>query len=152
MARLQVIHGIPFSYQPPPRTVVPHAAGLRGQGRSTPCFAFRLKVLLFAAAWLPITDMHRFTLPADVILLPCRIRAACGGGSGRMRLPPHGTAATEAAARILADVKNTLSAKHSNKAAANAAVMHLPVPGAMKHPNTGPGAHLIKVGSRLRLH
>jgi len=27
----QRIHGIDFSYQPPPRTVVPHAAGLKGQ-------------------------------------------------------------------------------------------------------------------------
>lgn len=32
VSRLQIIHGIPFSYQPPPRTIVPHAAGLKGQG------------------------------------------------------------------------------------------------------------------------
>lgn len=30
--RVQMIRGIPFSYQPPPRTIVPHAAGLKGQG------------------------------------------------------------------------------------------------------------------------
>ena len=32
MPRVQMIQGIPFSYQPPPRTIVPHAAGLKGQG------------------------------------------------------------------------------------------------------------------------
>lgn len=32
VSRLQIIHGIAFSYQPPPRTIVPHAAGLKGQG------------------------------------------------------------------------------------------------------------------------
>ena len=28
---IQRLHDIDFSYQPPPRTVVPHAAGLKGQ-------------------------------------------------------------------------------------------------------------------------
>ena len=32
MPRIQVIRGICFSYQPPPRTIVPHAASLKGQG------------------------------------------------------------------------------------------------------------------------
>ncbi|BDA41063.1 hypothetical protein COCOBI_01-7180 [Coccomyxa sp. Obi] len=82
VSRLQIIHGIPFSYQPPPRTIVPHAAGLKGQGT--------------------------------------RVRAACGGGSGRMRLPHHGSAATQTAVRILADVKNCLSAQSAMKAAAAA--------------------------------
>ncbi|CAL8466653.1 g6189 [Coccomyxa elongata] len=82
VSRLQIIHGIPFSYQPPPRTIVPHAAGLKGQGT--------------------------------------RVRAACGGGSGRMRLPHHGSSATQTAVRILADVKNCLSAQSAMKAAAAA--------------------------------
>ena len=47
-----------------------------------------------------------------------RVRAACGGGSGRMRLPSHGNAATQTAVRILADVKNCLSAQSAVKAAA----------------------------------
>ena len=32
VSRTQTIHGIDFSYQPPPRTVVPYAAALKGQG------------------------------------------------------------------------------------------------------------------------
>ena len=31
VSNVQKIHSIDFSYQPPPRTVVPHAAGLKGQ-------------------------------------------------------------------------------------------------------------------------
>ena len=43
----------------------------------------------------------------------CRIRAACGGGSGRMRLSPqHSVAANQVASRILADVKNCLSSQY----------------------------------------
>lgn len=38
--RVQVIRGICFSYQPPPRTIVPHAASLKGQGsRCAPCIS-----------------------------------------------------------------------------------------------------------------
>lgn len=47
-----------------------------------------------------------------------RVRAAYGGGSGRMRLPAQGNAATQTAVRILADVKNCLSAQSAVKAAA----------------------------------
>ena len=32
MSRTQTVHGINFSYQPPPRNVVPYAAALKGQG------------------------------------------------------------------------------------------------------------------------
>ena len=32
MSRTQTVHSINFSYQPPPRNVVPYAAALKGQG------------------------------------------------------------------------------------------------------------------------
>ena len=37
MPRMQTIRGIAFSYQPPPRNIVPYAAALKGQ--STRCAA-----------------------------------------------------------------------------------------------------------------
>ena len=40
-----------------------------------------------------------------------RVRAACGGGSGRLRAPPAGNPTTQAAAKTLADVKTWLSAQ-----------------------------------------
>ena len=51
---------------------------------------------------------------------PCRMRAASGGRSGRMRMPVQENASTQIAARILADVKSHLSAEHASKAAARA--------------------------------
>ena len=35
VARMQLVRGIAFSYQPPPRNIVPYAAALKGQ--STRC-------------------------------------------------------------------------------------------------------------------
>ena len=50
----------------------------------------------------------------------CRIRAANGGRSGRMRMPVQESASTQIAARILADVKSHLSAEQASKAAVRA--------------------------------
>ena len=50
----------------------------------------------------------------------CRMRAANGGRSGRMRMPVQESASTQIAARILADVKSHLSAEHASKAAVRA--------------------------------
>ena len=66
-----------------------------------------------------------------------------------MRLPPHGSAATQTAVRILADVKNCLSAQSAMKAAAAAhdggtsTCSRPPSPG-MQRMNVRPFLHVLK--------
>lgn len=53
-----------------------------------------------------------------------RVRAACGGGSGRLRAPPAGNPTTQAAAKTLADVKTWLSAQQLGARSGSGSVSH----------------------------
>jgi hypothetical protein len=57
------------------------------------------------------------------------VRAACGGGSGRLRAPPAGNPTTQAAAKTLADVKTWLSAQQMGARSGSSASVSPGVPG-----------------------